>query len=197
MKKTIITLVLSAIVVLVISLSVSAAIPVPSTSAQPIQLIRSGEGETFQIGNDFVTFKTLNQDTPGELAVIELTAAPQSGVPLHKHPPEAFYILDGEFEFYGASPEDTVKGTAGDFMYIPSGVPHTYKNVGTTPGKFLLFSSMTGKPKQLWFQNFQYEVSKSFGTLVTNGVPPSEAPKTVDIKSIAAIGRKYGIEFLE
>ncbi len=197
MKKTIIAFVLSTVLVLLMPLSAWAAITIPPTSNQPIQLIRPGEGETFQVGGDFIAFKTLSEDTSGELSVIEITAAPQSGPPLHKHPPEVFYIVDGEFEFYGASPEGTVKATAGDFIHIPSGAPHGYKNVGTTPGKYLLFTSIAGNPGQLWFQKFEYEMSNSLGTLVTDGVSASAAPKSLDNKSMATIARKYGIEFLE
>ncbi|PIG93027.1 cupin domain-containing protein [Gloeocapsopsis sp. IPPAS B-1203] len=197
MKKTIIAFVLFIVLILVMPLNASAAIAIPSTSNQPIQLIQPGEGERFQVGGDFITFKTLSEDTPGELSVIEITAAPQSGPPLHKHPPEVFYIVDGEFEFYGASPEDTVKATTGDFIHIPSGAPHAYKNVGTTPGKYLLFTSIAGNPGQLWFQKFEYEISNSLGNRVTDETSASTIPKFSDNKSMATIARKYGIEFLE
>lgn len=40
-------------------------------------------------------------------------------------------------------------------------------------------------------------MSNSLGTLVTDGVPASAAPKSLDNNSMAAIARKYGIEFLE
>ncbi|MBE9190963.1 cupin domain-containing protein [Gloeocapsopsis crepidinum LEGE 06123] len=204
--KTIIAFVLFTVLMLVMPLNAWAAIArsaapeaisIPSTSNQPIQLIHPGKGETFQVGGDFITFKTLSEDTPGELSVIEITAAPQSGPPLHKHPPEVFYIVDGEFEFYGASPEDTVKATAGDFIHIPSGAPHAYKNVGTTPGKYLLFTSIAGNPGQLWFQKFEYEMSNSLGNRVTDETSASTIPKFSNNKSMAAIARKYGIEFLE
>jgi quercetin dioxygenase-like cupin family protein len=197
MKKTIIAFVLSTVLMLVTPLSAWAAIAIPPTSDQLIQLIRPGEGKIFQVGGDFIAFKTLSEDTPGEISVIEITAAPQSGPSLHKHPPEVFYIVDGEFEFYGASPEDTVKATAGDFIHIPSGAPHAYKNVGTAPGKYLLFTSIAGNPGQLWFQKFEYEMSNSLGTLVADEAPASVAPKSLDNNSMATIARKYGIEFLE
>jgi quercetin dioxygenase-like cupin family protein len=197
MKKTIIALILSTIVSFVMPLSASAAITVSPTSDQTVELIQPEEGKTFQVGGDLITFKTLSEDTPGELSIIEITAAPQSGPALHKHPPEVFYIVDGEFEFYGARPEDTVKATAGDFIHIPSGAPHAYKNVGTTPGKYLLITSTAGNPDQLWFQKFEYEMSQKLGTLVTNGVPVSASPKSLDSQEMAAIAQKYGIKFLE
>lgn len=197
MKKAIIAFLLSTILSFVIPLNASAAISVPSTSNQPIELIQPGGGKTFQVGGDFITFKTLSEDAPGELSVIEITAAPQSGPLLHKHPPEVFYIVDGEFEFYGAQPEDIVKATAGDFIHIPSGAPHAYKNVGTTPGKYVLITSMAGTPEQLWFQKFEYKMSQKLGTPVTNGKSVQAAPQSLDNNEMTTIARKYGIEFLE
>jgi quercetin dioxygenase-like cupin family protein len=202
MKKIIIAFLLFILFSFVMPLTASADIPVPATSNKPVKLVQPGEGETFQVGGDFINFKTLSEDTPGELSVIQVTAAPQSGPALHKHPPEVFYIVDGEFEFYGAQPEDTIKAKAGDFIHIPSGAPHAYKNIGTTPGKYVLITSMAGKPEQLWFQKFEYEMSQQLGTQVINGKPvqtasKSNATKSLNNKEMAEIARKYGIEFFE
>jgi quercetin dioxygenase-like cupin family protein len=193
MKRTLIALIVSIIFMLVMPPSTLAAV----TAHDKPELVQLNEGETFQVGGDFITFKTLNEDTPGELSVIEITAAPQSGPALHKHPPEVFYIVDGEFEFYGAQPEDTLKAKAGDFIHIPSGAPHAYKNIGTTPGKYLLITSMAGNPEQLWFQKFEYELSQKLGTPVTKGKSTQAAPESLSNDDMAAIARKYGIEFLE
>jgi quercetin dioxygenase-like cupin family protein len=201
MKKAIIALIVFFILAIVAPTNAE-AMSAPPTSGQPVQLIRPSEGETFRVGGDSITFKTLNEDTAGELSVIEITAAPQSGPALHKHPPEVFYIVDGEFEFYGARPEDTIKATAGDFIHIPSGAPHGYKNIGTTPGKYMLITSIAGSPGQLWFQKFEYEMSQKLGTPVINGKPVQAASKANSSKSlsnkdIVEIARKYGIDFLE
>lgn len=175
MKRTIITLILSALLIFIMPLQVFAApMPAPATSDQPIERIKPGEGETFRVGGDAIAFKTLNTDAPGELSVIEITAAPQSGSALHKHPPEVFYIVDG-FEFYGANPQDTIKATAGDFIHISSGAPHAYKNIGITPGRYVLITAMAGNPEQLWFQKLEYEMSQKLGTPVGDGAPVQAA----------------------
>jgi hypothetical protein len=93
MKKNIIVFVLSVILTFATSSINSPAVASPLETNQSIEVVRPGEGETFRVGGDFITFKTLNQDIPGELSFIEITAAPQSGPSLHKHPPEVFYIL--------------------------------------------------------------------------------------------------------
>lgn len=199
MLKIIVALVLAISVISVPSNAM--AIPASSNSDRAIQLIRPGEGETFQVGGDSIAFKTLNEDISGELSAIEVTAAPQSGPALHKHPPEIFYIVNGEFEFYGAKAEDTLKATAGDLVHIPSGAPHAYKNIGTTPGKYILITAMAGNPEQLWFQKFEYEMSKKLGTPVIDGklqaVSQANTSKSLNNKEMVDVARKYGIEFLE
>ena len=198
MKKTIIALVLFAIAVATsLLLNIPAAVAAPLTTNQSIKVIHPNEGETFRLGGDFITFKTMNEDIPGETSFIEITAAPQSGPALHKHPAETFYILEGEFEFYGSRPEDTIKATAGDYIHIPTGAPHAYKNVGTTPGKYLLVTATAGNPEQLWFQKFEYEISQELGTPVTDKSSKPPASKPLNTEKMASIAQKYGIEFLD
>jgi putative ABC transport system substrate-binding protein len=69
------------------------------------------------------------------------TAEPKFGPPLHIHKreDELFYVLSGEFAFQLG---DCVKiAKAGSFAYIPKNAPHTYKNIGSEPGK--LFGAVT------------------------------------------------------
>jgi quercetin dioxygenase-like cupin family protein len=188
---------LSAILTFATFLIVSPAVASPLETTQSIKLVRPDEGKTFQVGGDFITFKTLNQDIPGELSFIEITAAPQSGPALHKHPPEVFYILDGEFEFYGSRPEDTIKAKSGDLIHIPSGAPHAYKNVGTTPGKYLIVTSTVGNPEQLWFQKFEYEISQELGTPVADKPSKTSTSKPLNLEKMKSTAQKYGIDFLD
>ena len=56
-----------------------------------------------------ITFKALGEETGGEYSLYEQTVPPQLGVPPHIHhsETEAFYVLEGEFEFlkdHGDSP---------------------------------------------------------------------------------------------
>lgn len=198
MQKHIFVVILSAIFSFTTFLITLPAVAASIETNQKIEVIRPDGGKTFKVGGDLIAFKTLNKDVPGELSFIEIDAAPQSGPTLHKHPPEVFYILEGEFEFYGSRPEDTVRATKGDLIHIPGGAPHAYKNVGSTIGKYLLVTSTVGNPEQLWFQNFEYEISQKLGTLVTNQSKSSPArSKQLNNEEMISIARKYGIEFLE
>lgn len=149
--------------------------------------VPSGTGETYNVIGELLTFKVTSAEAGGHL-VMELIGQPGGGPPLHTHEAsEIFSILEGEFEFTGL--EDgkpyTLQAAAGDTVYIPGGQPHTYKAVGTSPGKATCILSPGAD-----FEGFVREA----GVLVTDGQSgPSEPP---DIPALIAIANKYGQEFL-
>jgi uncharacterized RmlC-like cupin family protein len=52
---------------------------------------------------------------------------------LHEDHETAIYVLEGEGEmWYGDKLEEHITFAAGDFMYIPAGVPHAPSNPSTT-----------------------------------------------------------------
>jgi quercetin dioxygenase-like cupin family protein len=123
-----------------------------------------------------VTFKAVSTDTDGAYTLIEVIDEPQSGPPLHLHrrEDESFYILEGTFAFQIGDLAETA--TAGWFMTAPKGVPHSYKNIGTTPAKMLTLFVPAG------IENFFEDLSKL------------TAAGTLDIDSIVAVSAKQGIE---
>lgn len=56
---------------------------------------------------------------------------PGKAAPKHRHPGEEIvYVLEGQMQYQlEGKPPVTLK--AGDVLFIPAGVPHTAKNVGT------------------------------------------------------------------
>src|SRR5262249_32054277 len=54
---------------------------------------------------------------------------------VHRAHEEGFYVLEGEIEFtIGA---DSIRLGAGGWVLVPIGVPHTFRNPGDTPARFL------------------------------------------------------------
>jgi len=65
----------------------------------------------------------------------------------HTHPgEEIIYVLEGNLEYkLGDKPPVTLK--AGDVLFVPAGIPHTAKNVGTVAGSELAtYIVEKGKP---------------------------------------------------
>jgi len=91
-----------------------------------------------------INVKLTAVESAGELTVIENVVPPGAGPPLHVHEREneAYYVLEGEFELVCG--DDTVRGGPGTFAHGPRGVPHRYRNVGSTPGRILFAFTPAG-----------------------------------------------------
>jgi mannose-6-phosphate isomerase-like protein (cupin superfamily) len=139
--------------------------------------VPAGVGRSIEVlPGETITFKAVSADTDGAYTLIEVIDEPQSGPPLHLHrrEDESFYILEGTFAFQIG--DLALTATAGWFMTAPKGVPHSYKNIGTTPAKMLTLFVPAG------IENFFEDLSKL------------TAAGTLDIDSIVAVSAKQGIE---
>src|SRR6516225_4498734 len=89
-----------------------------------------GGGTMLQVLGDPWTIKVAADQTGGTLAVLEGSFRPGSGAPAHVHHQheETFYVLNGEFLFHVGS--QSVRATAGAFMFAPRDVPHSFENIG-------------------------------------------------------------------
>ena len=67
------------------------------------------------------------------LGIIRVPPGARANAHLHENHETAIYVLEGEGEmWYGDELEEHVTFTAGDFMYIPAGMPHVPANTSTT-----------------------------------------------------------------
>lgn len=77
----------------------------------------------------------------GAFVGFEQTTQPGEGPPLHTHRNESelFHIIDGRYVFECNG--ERREAAAGDTVLIPPGAPHSFKNIGDTPGRvhFILF----------------------------------------------------------
>lgn len=117
--------------------------------------VPAGQGPTTWVDGDAYTVKVGAEGTDGTLAFLEASIPPGSGPPLHVHTreDEAFYILSGELEIRGDDQRFVVG--AGDFIFIPRGTAHCFKNLGVhvarmvflyTPAGFEKFFLESGDP---------------------------------------------------
>jgi quercetin dioxygenase-like cupin family protein len=94
--------------------------------------------------------KVESKDTLGTYSFREFMTEPGAGPVPHRHSreDESFYILDGQLEFrIGARGERIIIAAPGSFVFAPRGIPHTFKNVGTTPARALVIISPAGLEK--------------------------------------------------
>jgi mannose-6-phosphate isomerase-like protein (cupin superfamily) len=76
-------------------------------------------------------------ETGGQLGVSIVTQPPGMASPLHVHTreAEAWFVLDGTMTYLAGG--ELVNLAAGDFIYLPRGVPHGFRTTGSTPVRFL------------------------------------------------------------
>lgn len=84
-----------------------------------------------------ITFKSMADSTGGACTVVEATAQPGEGPPLHVHreQDETIYVVEGRYRVRLGERE--LEATAGTFVFIPRGVPHTWQNAGTEVSRFV------------------------------------------------------------
>ncbi len=105
---------------------------------------KPGKGRVFTVLGDLIACKLVGEECGDAFSVFEITVQPFGGPPphIHLHEEEAYYVLEGKFEFVHG--EITTPAETGAFVHFSRGVLHTYKNVGNTPGRLLAIYSPAG-----------------------------------------------------
>jgi mannose-6-phosphate isomerase-like protein (cupin superfamily) len=109
----------------------------PTTSAAKAYHRAAGTGPAYWGPGDLYTFLATGKETGGAYFQFEAVVPPAGGPPPHIHldKDESFYVIEGELEMRLG--DATVKAKAGDFVNIPRGTAHNFKNTGTKPAKML------------------------------------------------------------
>lgn len=100
-------------------------------------------GQEFQGKQGLSYFAGIASETAGSTAIcMHLLEMPPGGRALahyHENHETAIFMLEGEAEMlYGEDLGSKMHIVAGDFVYIPAGVPHLPYNPGTTTAKAVL-----------------------------------------------------------
>lgn len=139
--------------------------------------LKKGEGMQINFRGTKMGVKVSGGQSAGAYTLVEMTHPPNVGPALRIHPkaPEAYYILEGEYAIrYG---EKLVQAKAGDFVFIPKGMPHNYQS-GPQGGRVLVIS-----PAGL------EQYFASLADLLRQG--------PVSWEQEQGIARRYGQEFLD
>ena len=97
-----------------------------------------GEGEARWIGGECFTFKLRGTDSNGALTIVEDVVLVGYGPAphIHLHESETDYVVAGEFTF--TIGDQVLPAPAGTTISVPRGRRHTFRNVGTEPGRLLM-----------------------------------------------------------
>lgn len=114
--------------------------------------------------------------TGGQYTAYRCVVPPAGGPPPHRHEAfdEAFFVLEGTFEILCGT--ETHRAGAGSYVFVPRGVPHTFRNVGEAPAAFLGTATPAGH------EAFFEEADRMEGPL--------------DVPDVLALCERHGIEIL-
>ncbi len=94
------------------------------------------------------------QATGGDYGLYRVDIAPAGGGPgphFHRAMSEAFFVLSGRMKLYNG--EEWVDGHQGDFLYVPPGGVHGFRNEADEPASMLMLFS-PGAPREAYFEGF-------------------------------------------
>lgn len=138
-----------------------------------------GEGKSLRCFGGNLRYLVTGEETGGWLSAGILDAPPENGPPLHVHSneDEMFIVIEGTFAIF-ANGEWTECGP-GATAFLPRDKPHTFKNVGSTPGKLCVIANPPG------MESFFDQCEEPFYR--ENGP---------DMEAITGIAENHGIRFL-
>lgn len=145
-----------------------------------------GSGRSFWGPGDKYTFLITGEESNGRFFVMEGLVPPGGGPPPHVHAreDETLYILGGEcIVGIGA---DRLAASEGDFVYLPRGTVHYFRNEGEEPMKMILTFSPPG------IEKFFEEV---FEPVRDPSAPPPPVTKDL-LDCLLAAGDRYGLQFV-
>ena len=141
-------------------------------------LVPAGGGKAVNILGIPMLIRIHGRDTNGVVSAVESHDVPGGGPPPHIHhrEDETFQILEGDYEFTVAGKSFVAR--PGTTIFAPRGIPHTYRYLGTTPGRLLCVITPSG------FEGFFEEIG---------AMTPQQQQ---DIPRVMEIAKKYGLEIL-
>lgn len=143
------------------------------------------EDNTYLFLSDLASVLVSGEDTNGEFCIVHYSGKKDAGPPLHIHEKEdeSFYVLEGEITFFVG--DETISAKAGDYVFAPRGIPHTFK-VRSDEVKFVVTAYPAG------FDSFVKELGVSY----QEGIKMPEGPPSPELlQRLVEVSKKYNISY--
>lgn len=154
-----------------------------STQARPYSRRLGGDTSYWSMGM-LITWLAEGKDTDGSFALAEGIVSNGTEPPPHTHTQEdeAFYILEGEMSLRIGG--QTIEAGAGDLVYLPRGIEHSFE-LKTPTARALFLITPAGIEEA-----FKQVGEPAQGLTLP---PPPDGPP--DVERIMAVFEAHGVEF--
>lgn len=151
-----------------------------------IQHVPAGTGAAYWGPGELMTFLITGKETGGAYFMADVSVAPGGGAPPHIHhrEDESFHLLEGALTVQVG--DDTITASPGDFVFLPRGIAHSFRNAGEVTARALVLATPAG------LEGFFSEV---FEPARDRSAAPPPPGKELIARAIAA-APKYGLELL-
>ena len=106
--------------------------------------VSADTGPSYWGPGDRYTFLVTGAQSDGAYFIMEAIVPPGGGPPphIHRREQESFYVLEGTLDIQMG--DQTVHASAGDFVHIPIGMVHSFRNNGDSLARQLVIFSPGG-----------------------------------------------------
>ena len=100
-----------------------------------VKYLPAGTGPAYWGPGDQITFLITGEQTGGAFFMAEVSVSPGGGPPphIHRREEETFYLQQGSLTIQVGG--ETLQAAPGDFVYLPRGIMHCFKNTGNVDAK--------------------------------------------------------------
>ena len=151
-----------------------------------VKHVRRGTGAAYRGPGELMTFLITGEETNGAFFLAEISVVPGAGTPphIHRREDESFHVLEGSMTIQAGG--DTITASAGDVVFLPRGIAHSFQNSGTCDAKALVLVTPAG------LEGFFSEVFEPAAD--RSAMPPSASSAFIG-RAVAAAPR-YGLELI-
>ncbi|HET7584932.1 MAG TPA: quercetin 2,3-dioxygenase [Gemmatimonadaceae bacterium] len=155
----------------------------PGTTARAV-VLAPGEGRQIWFLGNLMVLKATASTTNGAYGLLESLVRAGASPPLHIHhrEDETFWVLEGSLTVRCGG--ETFRAEAGSYVFLPRGVPHTFRVEGNTPARLLTLITPGGGE----------------AVFVEGGRPAERAelppPAAPDLAALERVAHRYGAEFV-
>lgn len=146
--------------------------PAPSSqgenNANKLMFVPADTGEAYWVMGTLFTYLVTAAESGGSYFSLIVDVGPEQGPPPHIHhlEEEQFYVLEGQLTY--SIGDQTFQVNTGDFIHIPRGTVHSFKN-GSKPSRLLATFAPAG------IEGFFREVGERVDDRLKSPPPVTEA----------------------